>query len=401
MNSRRDSAMQPKDPEGTENQQPSHLDEYKALHDEITMCQHEMHRTWLWASIAAGAVYTWLPSHRSDINSIHSSWLVWYIPPFLLIFCFIRYIVFWFRIRSLADYQCRIEKHAFREEKGSSTFSVDDFVDLPSLASKLWQPKRAVDTWLADHLSPATKTALEAYHSPSSDQAPLRIVLLQDLNTTVCGSSIYSAQCFDGVNLRSETQDLLSNIPQGDGLLRLNRLLLEDAYSLELSSNQLPGFAHYNRECLDKKIVKRLPCWRDFWKIIKWLPSWGGIFTVVAFILWSTLIVCSILLSRSLSRTKSDDSLFGQVTDSRTGRPIVGATVAVTNSSKIARNFTTDAAGHFGVCSPPTGPATDTTDKTGHAHASPLPTLAPGTNAQNQVLVPKKSPQPAATVPTK
>src|ERR1017187_2536949 len=158
--------MQPKDPEDTKNHQPSHLDEYNGLREEITMCQHEMHRTWLWASIAAGAVYTWLPSHRSDINNIQLSllgWsippflfslLIWFIPPFLLIFCFFRYGVFWFRIRSLADYQDRIEQLAFREEKGSSTFSVDE---------------------------------------------------------------------------------------------------------LELSRTQLPGFAHYNGECLDKKIVKRLP----------------------------------------------------------------------------------------------------------------------------------------------
>src|ERR1017187_7654951 len=127
-----------------------------------------MHRTWLWAILAAGAVYTWLPSHRSYINNIHLSllgWsippflfslLIWLIPPLLLIFCFFRYGVFWFRIRSLADYQCRIEKHAFREEKDSSTFSVDDFVDLPSLASKLRQNKGPVDTWLAAQLSSAT-----------------------------------------------------------------------------------------------------------------------------------------------------------------------------------------------------------------------------------------------------
>ena len=297
-----------------ENKKLSHLDEYKALREEITMCQHEMHRTWLWASIAAGAVYTWLPSHRSDINSIHLHVLVWYIPPFLLIFCFFRYGVFWFRIRSLADYQDRIEQLAFREEKGSSTFSVDE---------------------------------------------------------------------------------------------------------LELSRTQLPGFAHYNGECLDKKIVKRLPSWRGFFtgvkvilwsalivcclllswslpqtirecldkKIGKWLPSWRHFFTGVAVFLWSALIVCSILLSWSLSQTKSDNAISGQVTASLTGLPIVGATVAVTDSSKITLTFTTDAAGHYGVSNLPTGPATVTAKKTGYTRAHSSPTIVPGTNTQNEVLV--------------
>ena len=263
-----------------ENKKLSHLDEYKALREEITMCQHEMHRTWLWATIAAGAIYTWLPSHRSDINSIHCSWLVWFIPPFLLFFCALRYRNFWLRIRSLADYQYKIEGDAF------TNFSVDDFVDLPSLASKLRQKKGPVDTWLAAQLSSATRAALEAYQGSSSDQAPLRTVLLQDLNTTVRGSSIYNTQRFHGVNLRSETQDLLSKKPQGDGLLRLNRLLLEDAYPLELSRNELPGIAHCHGECVNRKVfapsagvfpllerfMKRGPSW-----IMKILLIWTKI----------------------------------------------------------------------------------------------------------------------------
>src|SRR5664279_6260079 len=127
------------------------------------MCQHEMHSTWLWATIAAGAIYTWLPSHRSDINNLQFSRLVWAIPPFLLIFCAFRYFVFWFRVRSLAAYQYKIEENAFGEENASSTFSEDDFVELPSLASKLSQKERPVDTWLAAQLSSATQAALKAY----------------------------------------------------------------------------------------------------------------------------------------------------------------------------------------------------------------------------------------------
>ena len=113
------------------------------------------------------------------------------------------------------------------------------------------------------------------------------------------------------------------------------------------------------------------------------------------------MIGWSILLSWSLLQTKSNDTLSGQVTDSLTGLPVVGATVAVTDSSKIAHTVTTDAAGHYGVSSLPTGPARVTAKKPGYARASSEPTVAPGTNTQNEVLVPKKSPQPKATVPTK
>ena len=264
-----------------ENNKLSHLDEYKALHDEITMCLHEMHRTWLWASIAAGAVYTWLPSHRSDINNIHLSllgWsipqfllslLVWLIPPVLLSFCAFRYVVFTKHITWLTEYLCKLEEEAFREK------------------------------------------------------------------------------------------------------------------------TKLPGIAHYLLERLDQKTILRKTL------------SWREIFNYGPVILWSALIVCSILLSWSLSQTKSDNAISGQVTASLTGLPIVGATVAVTDSSKITLTFTTDAAGHYGVSNLPTGPATVTAKKTGYTRAHSSPTIVPGTNTQNEVLVPKKSPQPKATVPTK
>jgi hypothetical protein len=37
----------------------SHLDEYKALRDEITLYQQEIHRTWLWAIIQAKSIHPW------------------------------------------------------------------------------------------------------------------------------------------------------------------------------------------------------------------------------------------------------------------------------------------------------------------------------------------------------
>jgi hypothetical protein len=101
-----------------EQHRPYHLEEYKATHEEIIMCQREMHRTWLWATIAAGAIYTWLASHGSEIDYIGSDWLIWIIPPILLFFCFLRYLIFRNRIGWLTDYLLRIEDWAFKQENG-------------------------------------------------------------------------------------------------------------------------------------------------------------------------------------------------------------------------------------------------------------------------------------------
>jgi hypothetical protein len=59
--------------------------------------------------------------------------------------------------------------------------------------------------------------------------------LLQDLNTILAGCSIYDTQRFAGVILRSEIQQRLSQPDHGGELLRLNWLLLEDAYPQLLS----------------------------------------------------------------------------------------------------------------------------------------------------------------------
>ena len=102
------------------------VDEYKAVHDEIAMCQKEMHQTWLWATIAAGAIYTWLASHGSEINNLgFLRWLIWFVPPVLLFFCALRYAIFNQRITWLAQYLCRIE---------AAAFGPDDNVPLPGVA---------------------------------------------------------------------------------------------------------------------------------------------------------------------------------------------------------------------------------------------------------------------------
>ena len=121
----------------------------------------------------------------------------------------------------------------------SSTFSTEDFVNLPSLAAKLKRPDRAVDAWLATQLSDQTQAALADFDAQSMVAPVLHAALEQDLNKLLKRSSVYELQRFDGVVLRPELKTLLSQSLQGDTLVRLNRLLIEDAYPLELRRRPL------------------------------------------------------------------------------------------------------------------------------------------------------------------
>jgi hypothetical protein len=82
-------------------------------------------------------------------------------------------------------------------------------------------------------LSAQTVRALADWQ-PGSDLKVLQKHLVQDLNAVINGDSIYTPRRFVGVKMRPETTKLLEEDPQGGEMVRLNRLLLEDAYPQEI-----------------------------------------------------------------------------------------------------------------------------------------------------------------------
>ena len=118
-----------------------------------------------------------------------------------------------------------------------SLFSPGDILNLPSFANKLNQPADAVSLFLKGQLSAATQAALTDYQIANTNSIPLQTALVEDLNKIIRSQTIYSTQRFAGVVLRQKTQQLLAQNPQTNSPRSLNRLLLEDAYPLELSRN--------------------------------------------------------------------------------------------------------------------------------------------------------------------
>jgi NitT/TauT family transport system permease protein len=120
----------------------------------------------------------------------------------------------------------------------ASIFAADDLRDLPKFATKLKQSSDPVSSYLRAHLSGATQRALASYQGTASDPATLEEGLLQDLNSMVSGPCLHEATRFSEVKLRAQTQQLLTAKRNEAEEAHLNRLLLEDAYPLELSRNQ-------------------------------------------------------------------------------------------------------------------------------------------------------------------
>jgi hypothetical protein len=120
----------------------------------------------------------------------------------------------------------------------TNPLSSEDFVGVPSLAAKLIRPAATdgVSRFLTNQLSSDTWSVLEDYEqNPSSAGAKFLVEFLADDLNGIIQAPIYEPHRFESVSLSPDTSALLVQNNPASTLL-LNRLLLSDAYPLELSS---------------------------------------------------------------------------------------------------------------------------------------------------------------------
>lgn len=139
---------------------------------------------------------------------------------------------------------------------GSSLLANNDFRDVPSLAAKLTQPPDAASQFLRQQIDkripvlPPTflrsillrilpslfaQEEIPPMAKPTTSSGGLNPVLIQKLNSLLQSNAVYGMQSIAGIKLSEETRLLLAQNPQGEGLVRLNRLLLEDAFPREIA----------------------------------------------------------------------------------------------------------------------------------------------------------------------
>jgi SSS family solute:Na+ symporter len=121
-------------------------------------------------------------------------------------------------------------------DQRSPSLSASDFTDLPRFASAINSPgTNGVSLYLQSQLTPATRESLSRYQGGSD--AILSIALAEDLNRITQNGSIYQSNRFTGIILSGRTEDLAKKKnPQAHDLLLLNRMLLEDSYSMAIES---------------------------------------------------------------------------------------------------------------------------------------------------------------------
>lgn len=105
-----------------------------------------------------------------------------------------------------------------------------------NLAAKLRRPADALSKYVAAHLSRTTRDRLRRYSPKKPMPVSLKAALVRDLNRLLSRGDLYTHGRFADVKLSDGTKALLGKHPGGADRLRLNRLLLEEAYSSELQS---------------------------------------------------------------------------------------------------------------------------------------------------------------------
>lgn len=140
-------------------------------------------------------------------------------------------------------------------EFGSSPFRAPDLRNADSLLSKL-KEQTPLSQYLRSKLSPSTVDLINQ-HAPSGHQREGLIqALIDDLNKLLKGVPLYHEEAFAQVSLGSDTQRMIEQMPKsGEGLFRLNRMLLEDAYPNEIAEDSkvyLP--LHRNEEFTPERL---------------------------------------------------------------------------------------------------------------------------------------------------
>jgi len=126
---------------------------------------------------------------------------------------------------------------------GSSMFCVSDLKNPGSLAVKLRQARDPLSRYFRGRFTPDTQRLLDEYDGTSPPSEALQKALVDELNQLLESPRLlHDVQRAAQVTLTEETQRLIEQNPQGEALVRLNRLLLEGAYPQAIARSVSTGF---------------------------------------------------------------------------------------------------------------------------------------------------------------
>jgi hypothetical protein len=132
-----------------------------------------------------------------------------------------------------------------------SLFGPNSFQDAVNFVRKLVAKEDPISAHIHGHLSNETQDLLAKF--PDGEQVTDKLLnsLAAGLNNLLKTLPLYEPERFQGVRLTGETKKLIAQRPSGKRLMRLNRVLLEQAYPQEITEHlvtytaTIPGLFNY------------------------------------------------------------------------------------------------------------------------------------------------------------
>ena len=112
-----------------------------------------------------------------------------------------------------------------------------DISNPDSLAKKFSDKADPVSAYLTEQLDDSGKNAVAGLTSTDAIAKAAIGALAKSLSKLLNGPAIYDAKRFADIHLSARTEELLKTKPTGAELVHLNRLLLEDAYPMEIAKS--------------------------------------------------------------------------------------------------------------------------------------------------------------------
>jgi tetratricopeptide (TPR) repeat protein len=151
----------------------------------------------------------------------------------------------------------RIEK---RWRVSTSRFTGTDFTNLPAFAADLrpGDKQEPLSKWLFQNLSKPAQDLITG----KGDETRLRAGLAADLNRLLEAGPIYDTNRFARVKISDYLQQFITQNPQSDTRIRLNRLLLEAAYPDEIVKSL--GGVYPDREIYIPSLEDSQRCFQQY-----------------------------------------------------------------------------------------------------------------------------------------
>jgi hypothetical protein len=127
-------------------------------------------------------------------------------------------------------------------ENNATTLSSGGILDPARFIAKLTSGTDAVSQFLRDQLPTSLALDLASYQPANDNAKAVSSALVKELNRVIAGPAIYDSVRFAQTVMRPETAQLRRADPKGQDLVRLNKLLLEDAYPDELAKSATTGW---------------------------------------------------------------------------------------------------------------------------------------------------------------